>query len=163
MLINPVPPLQLLVSKLLRLINFIYAEGFIETFTRLRFHKGTPGQPVILASHFLGEEIAAFMSQAGHTITAASVNVIGLPCVLMQELGKIQIMAVLCQKIQPVIGIGAGGHIDIGAAADGNNALPADGIPVEGVLGPWSNYGEGPGIGPGFGIIRGTYGPLILI
>ena len=73
----------------------------------------------------------------------------------MDKLCEIQVVGISGEKIQPVINIGTGRHIYIGAAAHCDNALAADGILVKGMFRPGRMYREGPGIGPGF-----WYNPL---
>ena len=104
---------------------------------------------MILASQFLAGKIAAFMAKAGHNIPGSAVYVIRLPGIFMDKLCEIQVVGISGEKIQPVINIGTGRHIYIGAAAYCDNALAADGILVKGMFRPGRMYREGPGIGPG--------------
>src|SRR5690242_12430131 len=102
---------------------------------------------MIVTLQGLTGKIAAFMPQTGHDVAYTAVHVTGLSGILMDELGKVEVMLITRNHIQPVIGVRAGGHIYISAPANGNNALSADGVLIERMFRPKSTYRECPGIG----------------
>lgn len=165
-IVDAVALLKRFIIQFLCICNLIYTEGIAELFCGIRFYKGTPRKPVILAAKHLFGKVAAFMAEARHTVANAAIHIVGLPGVLVNKLSEIQIVRVIGDQVETIVCIGAGCHIDVCTAADSDDALSADGIAVEGMPRPGSAHWEGPSISPSLRIIGcalGRFQPPFLL
>lgn len=96
------------------------------------------------------------MSQPRQHIASTAVQIIALPRVILNKLGKISVVVVTGNDVESVISVSTCRHVDICPfASDCDRALPADGCAVEGMPCQPSDDGERPHVGPSLGEIRG--------